>query len=111
VYAVTVTLLRSNNHDVTSANEKGLSQASDTVLLQTAAQDRRILVTRDRDFGALVFVQSVHAGVIYLRIQPTTVSATHDELLRVLTQYDETDLQKSLVVVEPGRHRIRRITP
>ena len=55
VYAVTVTLLRTNNHDVATAAEKGLSQASDTVLLQTAAQDGRILVTRDRDFGALVF--------------------------------------------------------
>ena len=92
VYAVTVT--RNNNHDVATASEKGLSQASDIVLLQTAAQDGRILVTRDRDFGALIFTQSVHAGVIYLRIQPNAMRATHNELLRVLNQYDEVNLQK-----------------
>jgi hypothetical protein len=32
-------------------------------------------------------------------------------LIRVLDQYDETELLSALVVVEAGRHRLRRFSP
>jgi hypothetical protein len=35
----------------------------------------------------------------------------HAEFERVLTLYTEQELQGSFVVIEPGRHRIRRLTP
>jgi predicted nuclease of predicted toxin-antitoxin system len=66
-------------------------------------------VTRDRDFGALVFVQGSGPGVIYLRILPSTQDAVHAEFERVLTLYSEVELQESFVVIEPGRHRIRKL--
>ena len=53
-------------------------------------------------------MKSIHAGVIYLRIAPSAVNAVHEELERVLSQYDETSLLQSFVVVEPGRHRVRK---
>ncbi len=65
-------------------------------------------MTRDRDFGALVFVQGSGPGVIYLRVLPSTQNAVHAELDRVLTLYSEQELQASFVVIEPGRHRIRK---
>jgi predicted nuclease of predicted toxin-antitoxin system len=68
-----------------------------------------LFVTRDRDFGSLVFVQGGGAGVIYLRMLPSTQNAVHTELERVLTLYSEPELQGSFVVIEPGRHRIRRM--
>jgi predicted nuclease of predicted toxin-antitoxin system len=68
------------------------------------------LVTRDRDFGSLVFLQGLGAGVIYLRMLPSTQHAVHKELQRVLETYTEADLQSAFVVVEPGRHRFRRIS-
>lgn len=111
VYAGTVALLWGNYHDVKTAAELGLAEASDVDLLQAAIQDGRIFLTRDRDFGGLVFVNAIQGGVIYLRIQPSTIQAVHDELLRVLEQYDEKVLLAALVVVEPARHRIRPIRP
>src|SRR5208337_143433 len=51
------------------------------------------------------------AGVIYLRILPSNQNAVHAELERILTLYDEQELQASFVVIEPGRHRIRRHAP
>ena len=48
-------------------------------------------------------------GVLYLRMSPEMQSAVHDELERVLKSYGEKDLQKMFVVVEPGRHRVRRL--
>jgi hypothetical protein len=47
------------------------------------------------------------AGVIYLRMSPSTQDAVHAELRRVLTLNTEETLQRSFVVVEPGRHRMR----
>ncbi len=66
-------------------------------------------MTRDRDFGALVFVQASGPGVIYLRVSPSTLGAVHSELARVLTLYTEETLQSSFAVVEPGGHRMRKV--
>ena len=111
VYAVTTNLLRELGHDVVTAADIGLSQSSDIDLLLAAIQDKRILLTRDRDFGGLMFVRAIRGGVIYLRILPSTVSLVHVELVRVLETYDEQALLNALVVVEPSGHRIRRNAP
>jgi predicted nuclease of predicted toxin-antitoxin system len=110
VYAVTARLLQEWGHDVVTARELGLSRAADVRLLRVARELLRIFVTRDRDFGALVFVEGNRGGVIYLRMSPSTQGAVHNELMRVLTLYSEHELRDSFVVVEPGRHRIRRLS-
>lgn len=66
-------------------------------------------MTRDRDFGGLVFVQDLGAGVIYLRLLPSNQNMVHQELARVLNEHTEEELVHAFVVVEPGRHRFRRI--
>jgi predicted nuclease of predicted toxin-antitoxin system len=96
-------------HDAVRALQIGLSQAADEELLLAAARQGRILLTRDRDFGSLVFVKSLGAGVIYLRILPSTQNAVHSELERVLMAYPEDDLKNAFVVVGPDGHRIRRL--
>jgi predicted nuclease of predicted toxin-antitoxin system len=109
VYATTMRFLRDLGHDVVSVAQIGLSQADDSDLLKKAQEQSRIFVTRDRDFGGLVFVSGLGAGVIYLRLLPSTQNAVHQELERVLKSYSEDDLRAAFVVVEPGRHRFREI--
>ncbi|MHC5724920.1 MAG: DUF5615 family PIN-like protein, partial [Nostoc sp.] len=46
----------------------GLSQASDEEILKIAQEQNRILITRDRDYGNLVFVNDVGS---YASTQPT----------------------------------------
>ena len=65
----------------------GLAQASDTALLKQAHKLDRIFITRDRDFGGLVFVSGLGAGVIYLRMLPSTQDSVHQELARVISRY------------------------
>ena len=86
----------------------GMSRADDTELLATAAREQRLFVTRDRDFGNLIFVERKRGGVIYLRIEPSTVNVVHAELENVLNRYTEEQLRKAFVVIEPGRHRFRQ---
>jgi predicted nuclease of predicted toxin-antitoxin system len=109
VYAATVRFLGGLGHDVETAAHLGLAQADDAELLRVAQDQGRLFVTRDRDFGSLVFVQGSGTGVIYLRMAPATQSAVHTELERILTLYSEQELKDSFVVVEPARHRIRRL--
>ena len=111
VYAVTTRYLRDLGHDVLTAADMAGSRAADETLLAMAQEQERLFVTRDRDFGGLVFVRDVGSGVIYLRMTPSTVHAVHTELERVLQSYSEESLQHAFVVVEPGRHRFRRLSP
>lgn len=109
VYALTKRFLREQGYDVVTASELGLSRAQDSEMLKVAGEQRRIFVTRDRDYGNLVFVHHAGSGVIYLRILPPDMDDVHIELKKVLETYSEDELAKSFVVIEKGRHRIRRI--
>ena len=109
IYAVTVIFLNNLGHDVVPAAQIGLSRADDEDLLKTAQEQGRIFVTRDRDFGSLVFVKALGAGVLYLRILPSTQNAVHNELERVLKTYPEAELRKAFVVIEADGHRFRRL--
>lgn len=109
VYAVTARHLRAAGHDVVTVGERRLTTAADTLLLEVASAETRLLVTRDRDFGELVFVRTLRGGVIYLRMLPSTIAAVHAELDRVLASKTQTELSAAFVVIEPGRHRIRRL--
>lgn len=109
VYGVTAKFLNSSGFDVLTVSQLGLSRAPDTEVLSTAQSQGRILITRDRDYGNLVFVQSLGAGVIYLRILPSTAKAVHRELLRVVEKYSAEELSRAFVVVEANGHRFRKI--
>jgi len=85
-----------------------MSRAIDTDLLATPGREQRIFVSRDRDFGGLVFLERKGSGVIYLRVTPSKVNAVHAELEIVLSRYPEDLLRNAFVVVEPGRHRFRQ---
>jgi predicted nuclease of predicted toxin-antitoxin system len=109
VYAVTARFLNDLGHDVVPVALVGLGQAEDEEILHVAQEQGRILVTRDRDYGNLVFVQALGAGVLYLRILPSTQNGVHAELERVLSTYPEEELARAFVVIEAGGHRIRRL--
>lgn len=109
IFAKTRRFLEELGHDVIPVAQLGLAQASDTDLLKKSEELSRIFVTRDRDFGGLVFVSGLGAGVIYLRMLPSTQEAVHHELGRVLKIYSAEKLKAAFMVVEPGRHRFRKI--
>ncbi len=109
VYGATGRLLSSLGHDVIRVSQIGQAQADDDHLLLLAKQLGRIFVTRDSDYGGLVFVRNLGTGVIYLRILPSVQEAVHRELERVLQSYTEEQLRDAFVVVEPARHRFRKL--
>jgi predicted nuclease of predicted toxin-antitoxin system len=109
VYAITANFLTNAQYDVVLVAQLGLSRAQDVDILSMAQMQGRILITRDRDYGNLVFVQALGAGVIYLRILPSTANAVHKELMRVIQKYSAEELESAFVVVEANGHRFRKI--
>ena len=101
VYGLTRRFLSDLGHDVLTASQAGSAQVSDLELLEKAKSLDRILVTRDRDFGALAHTRNIGAGIIYLRVLPTTVESVHAELRRVLNSHSEAEIASAFVVVEP----------
>ncbi|MEW5868617.1 MAG: DUF5615 family PIN-like protein [Chloroflexota bacterium] len=107
VYAITAIFLAGLGHEVVRAAEIGLSQASDEDLLAISRRQGRIFVTRDRDFGGLIFVRRLGGGVIYLRMLPSNQKLVHAELQRVLELYSAEEVGQAFIVVGPDGHRKR----
>src|ERR1043166_6205407 len=58
--------LRAEGHDVVESRERG-ADPGDVTLLEWSAQESRIPITINKDFGQLVFVEGHrHAGLIRL---------------------------------------------
>lgn len=109
VYNVTARFLVDLEYDVVRAGEIGLSQAADEDLLKAAHQQDRIFVTRDRDYGNLVFVKGMSGGILYLRMLPQNIAIVHSQLKNVLQTYSESELKSAFVVIEANGHRFRRL--
>jgi predicted nuclease of predicted toxin-antitoxin system len=109
VYAATLRFLKDKGHDAVSVAALGLQEAADEDLLRTAQEQKRIFITRDRDYGSLVFIKAIGAGVLYLRMLPATQETVHKELENVLKIYSEAELMKAFIVVEADGHRIRKV--
>ncbi len=93
-----------------TAKELTLHNVSDKLLLDEAKTTGKLLITRDKDFGMLVFLkEELSSGVIFLRITPSTINEVHNELLKVLNKYDDNYLKRAFCVIEPHRHRIRHL--
>lgn len=110
VYAVTARFLIEAGHDVVLAAQIDLSRARDEEILIVAGRQKRILVTRDRDYGNLVFVEGIGSGVIYLRILPGATNTIHSNLNLILQTYSQEELASAFVVVEPSGHRFRKLS-
>lgn len=92
------------------AQDVGLAGAKDSEILRYAANHSLILLTRDKDFGALVSQRRAWCkGVVFLRIHPHTRVAVHQQLLCVLHDFSEIELQQSFVVVEDNHYRTRSL--
>ena len=110
IYKITIDRLREWGHDLLTAKDLGLQEASDEDLLKRAQGENRLLITRDKGFGGLVFLhKELSTGVILLRMTPVSAEEVHHELRRLLEEHGEDELRNIFCVVEPHRHRIRHL--
>ena len=92
-------------HDVVSAHDE-FARASDETLLALAYEERRVLVTEDKDFGELIFVRRLPHPCIVRFVEMSIVeklAAMRELIERHAAAMDEG----ALIVVTRDRVRIR----
>ena len=106
VSRLVVDRLRIAGFDVASVGMT-ISGASDEVVLAAATREGRILVTEDRDFGELVIRQRIDVlGVVLLELDRLSNAAEADAVAAVIAANLDR-LPGALMVIEPGKVRIR----
>lgn len=100
--------LRNEGHDVLYIAEFD-SGANDANILFFADVEHRILLTRDKDFGELVFrLKKIHSGIILERLYELESDLKAGIVSEVINKYGE-ELYGAFTVIQPGRVRIRRL--
>lgn len=98
--------MRKQGHDVIESRELG-PDPGDRALLEWAANEGRILITIDTDFGQLVYMENVaHAGLIRLPDVPSRLRTPI--LADVLMRYEAELKDAAIITVRGGRIRISR---
>ena len=88
----------------------GFEGKPDAFLYQRSQNHQAIVITYDEDFAdARMYPLGAHCGVIRLRVWPTTIENTKEALTRLLMQVSETDLPKSLIIIDNYKIRVRKI--
>ena len=97
--------LREAGHDVVGIVEAAKG-ATDEQVLERALNEKRVLITEDRDFGQLVYARGrSSAGVILVRFDSRARRAKPATVVEAVTKL-ESRLRDAFTVVEPGRVRI-----
>jgi predicted nuclease of predicted toxin-antitoxin system len=108
--AVAIELGRAG-HDAVHVRELGMHAASDHEIFDHAARDDRVLISADTDFGTLLAIRKQTApSVILFRHGSQHRPADQAALLKAnLPQLIGALEAGSIVVIEPGRIRIRAL--
>jgi len=102
--------LREAGWDVLSIAEE-YPGISDEEVAAVCAEQQRILLTFDKDFGELIFRRGLPAGsgVVLFRITPDSPGEAADVALALVES--QPDLRGSFYVVTRDRIRIRPLSP
>jgi predicted nuclease of predicted toxin-antitoxin system len=97
-----------DGHDVLYVAEN-IGGTSDDEVLELANQTERILMTRDKDFGELVYREKkVHTGIILNRLYEISSLQKAALVSKVIQNFGE-QLIGSFTVIQPGRIRMRKM--
>lgn len=102
-----VRALRAEGYDVLTVVEV-CAGVEDQYVLELAINERRILLTEDKDFGRLVYVEGMaKVGVLLLRFPALARKELCSAVVRLVNNKGDK-IKESFVVIQPGRIRIRK---
>lgn len=104
-------LLREAGHDAVHTLELGLERAEDDDLLALAAEQSRVVVSGDTDFGALLALsnQRVPSVILFRSRTHPAASDQADVVLGYLDDLADDLAAGAVVVVTDDRIRVRRL--
>lgn len=105
-----VAWLRTFGHDAIHLREEALQKLPNGEIFRKAIREERIVLTFDLDFGEIVAASNGRAvSVILFRLRNTRADFVVQSLEIVLKQSARELAQGAVVLVEDGRHRVRKL--
>jgi predicted nuclease of predicted toxin-antitoxin system len=102
--------LRDQRHDAVHAAEMGLNRASDVDVLALAAEEGRTIVTADLDYPRLLALgRTSGPSLILFRDGAWTEAQVIRRLADILRALAPAEIERSIIVVDHGRVRRRRL--
>lgn len=100
-----VKFLRELKHNVVYVSEN-LKSFDDESILKIAFKEKRILITKDKDFGHFIFKKKIsHSGIIFLRLNDNSSQNTI-RVLREIFKDKNCKFESSFIVADDATMRI-----
>ena len=102
--------LHEAGHDAVHLRNKGLQRLPNGDIFQKGFTEQRIVLTFDLDFGGILAGSARQVvSVILFRLHDARTDHVIERLQTVLDQSSAELLAGAIVVVEDGRHRVRKL--
>ncbi|MCK5365442.1 MAG: DUF5615 family PIN-like protein [Gammaproteobacteria bacterium] len=106
----TVEFLRSLGHDTVRVSDALAPSAADDEIVAEAIRDRRVILTQDLDFSAIVALSGrAVPSVVSLRLTSSRIETVNARLDQLLSFIERDLMHGTLVTVEDARIRTRKL--
>lgn len=106
----TAKILKSKGYEVLDVRDCGLRGKSDKEVFKFTQQEGAVLLTGDMGFGNLLhFPVGSHSGIVIAHF-PNEISPfeLNSQIIKAFDTLIEIDFKGNLIILEPGKIRIRR---
>jgi len=106
----TAKVLRSKGYEALDARDYGLRGKNDEEVFNFAQKEKAVILTGDLGFGNLLhFPVGSHSGIVIAHF-PNEISTSelNTQIIKAFDNLTETDFNGSLIIIEPGKIRIRK---
>ncbi|KFD40833.1 hypothetical protein HX99_05430 [Peptococcaceae bacterium SCADC1_2_3] len=103
-------ILKTKGYETLDVRNCGLRGASDDEVFRFAQKEKAVILTGDLGFGNLLyFPVSSHYGIVITHF-PNEISTSelNNQIIKAFDNLIETDFKGNLIILEPGKIRIRR---
>lgn len=103
-------VLKDSGYEVKDIRDHGLRGADDEVIYQFAQENQAVLITSDTGFGNILhFPIGSHFGIVIAHFPNNmTTNKINHQLMEGFRDFTEDDFNGNLIVIEPGKARIRK---
>jgi len=106
----TARVLKANGFEALDVRDYGLRGKNDEEIFAFAQENNAALMTGDLGFGNLLhFPVGSHSGIVIAHF-PNEMSSSelNNQILKAFMNLTEDDFKGNLIIIEPGKLRIRR---